>query len=449
VSSFLAQELLLMAARLVFLILTAVGLTQMAFGQAEDRWMPAYKSTTTPTIDGVIEPGEWDAAGPAIFVNQDSPNSGLGTGGIADDVYGGDADLSFSFRAMWAEPWMVYFLIEVTDDIAMEDDPTNLWERDQVEFFMDGDHLTGTDDLVSYEWWQSPEPFGKFGVSRYTTYEGNPGRMTDDQEGLFIDDEINFVNVATVADETGVNGNYVVEYAISLEPMYLLGTFDEDTTTTQAQQLVADHTVVKTQICISDDDNFVSADATTERSHTLCYLENSDWRNTVGFADLRFLSEFSGGVEGDFDGSGALDLADIDDLSAQSAGGQNPAGYDLNGDAQVNGLDLNVWIRDYYNSWVGDANLDGEFNSTDLVAVLASGTYEADVASVWSTGDFNGDGRTNSGDLVAALSDGGYEAGPRAAVAAVPEPAAAGLLLIGSLLVGTQRRRCRGTTAIA
>ena len=90
---------------------------------------------------------------------------------------------------------------------------------------------------------------------------------------------------------------------------------------------------------------------------------------------------------------------------------------------------------------VGDLNLDKEFNSADLVALLASGTYEQDVASVWSTGDFNGDGKSNSGDLVAGLSGGGYEAGPRAATAAVPEPNSMLLVLTGCLALGYVRRR--------
>ena len=71
--------------------------------------------------------------------------------------------------------------------------------------------------------------------------------------------------------------------------------------------------------------------------------------------------------------------------------------------------------------------------------VLASGTYEADVPSVWSTGDFDGDGRTTSGDLVVALADGGYEQGPRAAVSAVPEPSGIILLLTAMLWLGQLR----------
>jgi hypothetical protein len=150
-----------------------------------------------------------------------------------------------------------------------------------------------------------------------------------------------------------------------------------------------------------------------------------------GFGPILILDPEGVGTPGDFDSDGDLDTADIDDLTQQIAGGLNPAAYDLNGDAAVNTGDLGVWVHDLFGTWVGDANLDGLFNSNDLVAVLASGTYEADVPSVWSTGDFNGDGRTGTGDLVAALTDGGYEAGPRAALAAVPEPATSGLLLLG------------------
>jgi hypothetical protein len=90
---------------------------------------------------------------------------------------------------------------------------------------------------------------------------------------------------------------------------------------------------------------------------------------------------------------------------------------------------------------MGDADLNGEFNSSDLVSVLASGTYEADVPATWSTGDFDGDGRANSGDLVAALADGGYEAGPRTAVAAVPEPTTLSLMLLAGLSVVSLCRR--------
>ena len=169
-----------------------------------------------------------------------------------------------------------------------------------------------------------------------------------------------------------------------------------------------------------------------------------DGMNLVKAAFDYATGKIGGGITGDFDGSGVLDAADIDDLTSKSASGQHPSDYDLTNDALVNDQDVGFWISDLYNSWVGDANLDGEFSSSDLVAVLGSGSYETGAASVWSSGDFNGDGFTNSGDLVAALSAGGYELGPRAAVAAVPEPSSLTIIAVG-LLVLTRKSRAKMT----
>ena len=81
------------------------------------------------------------------------------------------------------------------------------------------------------------------------------------------------------------------------------------------------------------------------------------------------------------------------------------------------------WVKDFKKTWVGDANLDGEFNSTDFVAVFSTGEYEDGEAmnSGWSDGDWNADKEFDTSDFVAAFTDGGYEKGPRG-VAQVPEP---------------------------
>lgn len=90
------------------------------------------------------------------------------------------------------------------------------------------------------------------------------------------------------------------------------------------------------------------------------------------------------------------------------------------------------YVHDVLNTWVGDANLDGEFNSSDFVEVFQAGQYEDGTPgnSSWRTGDWNGDGDFGSGDFVVAFQDGGFEVGPRQAVA-VPEPSSAILLALG------------------
>lgn len=149
------------------------------------------------------------------------------------------------------------------------------------------------------------------------------------------------------------------------------------------------------------------------------------------------------GVPGDFDGDGDCDVDDIDILAGAIRGGSMDSVYDLNGDSTVDSADHRFMISDLKNTWLGDANLDGEFSSNDFVAVFQVGEYEDTVAgnSGWADGDWNGDGDFNSSDFVAAFSDGGFEQGPRGAVAAVPEPAGLLMLTLG-LLSLTGRIRC-------
>jgi hypothetical protein len=100
------------------------------------------------------------------------------------------------------------------------------------------------------------------------------------------------------------------------------------------------------------------------------------------------------------------------------------------------------YVHDTLHTWIGDSNLDGQFNSGDLVIVFQAGQYEDTVQgnSSWVTGDWNGDKEFSSGDLVVAFQDGGFEAGPRPAAVAVPEPSALALMLIAGISLLGKRR---------
>jgi hypothetical protein len=96
----------------------------------------------------------------------------------------------------------------------------------------------------------------------------------------------------------------------------------------------------------------------------------------------------------------------------------------------------------------GDANIDGVFNSTDLIDVLANGEYEDTIVgnSTWSEGDWTGEGDFDSGDLVVALADGGYVPG---ATAAVPEPASiwlSAIALVATAVPSLKHRLTRKNT---
>jgi hypothetical protein len=108
-------------------------------------------------------------------------------------------------------------------------------------------------------------------------------------------------------------------------------------------------------------------------------------------------------------------------------------------------MDRLYWVHNLADTYFGDANLDGEFNTSDLVAVFEAGHYEDGIAgnSGWGTGDWNGDAEFSTSDLVLAFQDGGYEQGPRGAVSSVPEPNALCLLLLGATSLKHERRRRR------
>ena len=163
-------------------------------------------------------------------------------------------------------------------------------------------------------------------------------------------------------------------------------------------------------------------------------------------ATIRLVTEPTGiGSPGDYNGDGLLDAADLD-LQAAAMNNPNPdlGVYDENNDGLVDFADRQIWVSDLKMTWMGDADLDGQFNSRDLVTVFTAGEYESGDAANWAEGDRNGDLTFGSADLVSVFTDGGYEAGPKAAAAAVPEPSSIILVLTSLLALFGVARRSNG-----
>ena len=135
-------------------------------------------------------------------------------------------------------------------------------------------------------------------------------------------------------------------------------------------------------------------------------------------------------IPGDFNGNEVLDVGDINKLTQQVILGTNDLNYDLNADNLVNDSDRTVWVKDLRQTWFGDADLNGAFDSNDFVQVFSVGKYETKTSAGWEEGDWDGNGVFDSGDFVRAFQDGGYELAPAAAAATVPEPATISLLLL-------------------
>ena len=129
-----------------------------------------------------------------------------------------------------------------------------------------------------------------------------------------------------------------------------------------------------------------------------------------------------GDVPGDVTGDGIIDVADIDAVCV----GRRTADlqFDVNGDGKLDEADTLMLVNDSLGTSVGDINLDGAFDSSDLVLIFQGAQFEDQLAdnSNWTTGDWNCDGEFTSEDLTYALQKGEYrkqiEQAPVAAVAA-------------------------------
>ena len=159
--------------------------------------------------------------------------------------------------------------------------------------------------------------------------------------------------------------------------------------------------------------------------------------------DITYTSMASATPSGDFNLNGELDAEDMDLLSKQVASPNPDLSFDLNGDNAVDTDDRSTWVKDLKKTWFGDADLNGEFNSGDFVAVFSAGKYEDGIEgnATWAEGDWDGNMDFDSGDFVAAFSDGGYERGPLPQQAvAVPEPTSVFAPLLGVGVVLARRR---------
>ncbi|MCA9147648.1 MAG: DUF5050 domain-containing protein [Planctomycetales bacterium] len=161
------------------------------------------------------------------------------------------------------------------------------------------------------------------------------------------------------------------------------------------------------------------------------FIEDVLYASRSSIRDIAF--DYRAAVYGDFDRDGQLDIDDVNSIARQFGELINRELYDLDGNQSVDARDQQYWIKNIRKTWIGDVNLDGRFDSQDIVAVFQAGEYEDQAVgnSTWASGDWNGDGDFSTKDLVLAFQDGGY--GPESVGAmAVPEPSSR--LLICRLL---------------
>ena len=147
----------------------------------------------------------------------------------------------------------------------------------------------------------------------------------------------------------------------------------------------------------------------------------------------------------DFNGDGALNEVDINTF----CGGlrAHDQQFDLTGDGTVDQRDLDQLVSELIGTSFGDANLDGVFNSNDLVIVLQLAEYEDGIVgnSNWGEGDWNCDGDADTQDIVMAFIGGGYSAAATAVTATRTTSAELSAELVGPALRRTTQLHHRAS----
>jgi len=115
-------------------------------------------------------------------------------------------------------------------------------------------------------------------------------------------------------------------------------------------------------------------------------------------------------VSPDFNLDGRVDVRDVDFLCTQIHQQTGDSFLDLTGDDLVDHEDMAFMVVSVLRSRTGDVNLDGRFDSRDLIAIFQTAEYDDGIMgnSTWSTGDWTCDGEFDSSDLVVAFQTGGY-----------------------------------------
>ena len=194
---------------------------------------------------------------------------------------------------------------------------------------------------------------------------------------------------------------------------------------------------------ISFDSGVVSA-SIPEGSQLRVRWEADTDAETAGWVfglDNVFLSLFGGGSQtGDFNDDGVLNSSDIDLLMHEVAAGTHDITFDLDSDGAVDDGDRDEWLTLAANAreiagpfLVGDSNLDGSVDSTDLNALALNWRG---ATNDWTGGNFAGAG-VNSADLNALALN--WRQTAAAPSQAVPEPGCLALVAMVGLALAARR----------
>ena len=145
----------------------------------------------------------------------------------------------------------------------------------------------------------------------------------------------------------------------------------------------------------------VAGDADAEGNETFTFSVMSQHENSS--IEAVIVNDDLG--DGDFNGDGAFDCLDIDDLVTNIAGQTGDLTYDMNGDGQLTGADIDPWLAaagaanlPSGNAYLrGDADLNGSVGGEDFI-LWNDNKFTSNAG--WCGGDFDADGAVDGRDFI-------------------------------------------------
>ena len=403
--------------------------------------LEAPLQNVAPIADGTISPGEYDSSIFLSFVDRQNPGNPfpaldkLCPGKCDADLNSqdslGDDDLSATMYMGHTEEYL-FFGFDVRDGFIDADGIGEPFRNDSVELFIDGDADGADGRNGGFEGFQivADASDGAGGYAQTAAEIELNNRFEWGGGPLPVSTSDPLAGEFYSAGRVHSNANYVIEFQIPLGSI--------DTEDGEGFTAAATGDTLRMNAVINDND---ALGANGQDTHAMLWMVEDDPRTPwQGAEDVWVVGlELTGnpGPTGDLDGDGDCDADDIDILSERIRNGETDSQFDLNGDGNVDNGDRVELVSVLKNTWFGDSNLDGQFNSSDLIDAFSTGEYESGNAAGWATGDWDGNGSFGSSDLIAAFSDGGFENGVKvAAGATVPEPSSFVLAsLIGLVLL--------------
>ena len=345
-----------------------------------------------------------------------------------------------------------------TLDVTNDPDEITIPNRAYDNFVLDSNSsLTGLTWSGAYNGTFNPDGSLRSNVDfDVTIYENLPGNIPDVSKVVFsqtydagraaINDGTQ-VQKAVVPNATSKKGGALLDYTLDLDPINLAAgsywlsiraemDFPSEDFLDPAWAWLSSETGDNLTYNFDEDEDGVGNEPGWRVTSAICASAN------LAGCDAAFSwfgAESTGGLFGDFDMSGVLDIPDIDLLAGAIRDNATDSKWDVNGDGSLTDDDHAFWISDLKKTLPGDTDFNFKVEFADFLTL--SGAFGSPGPNGWGLGNFDTDTDVDFADFLKLSGNFGKVVGEAAGAQSVPEPSTAMLGVSALFTLGLLRRR--------